>query len=113
MTKKLYISPLNHTNVFTVYETRFLLAMQYPLHITTINHKKLFVAQKPFTNFKQVIYHLYLSQGHVRRDYLLADTSDRNLEEDIHYIQHLDRILYPLWNKIHQNRINILNSNIK
>ena len=88
MAKKLYMSPLTTMDAFTVYETKFLLAMCYLLHIAILEHSKLAATQKCFTNLllqksinrknqgqlsmhqlqcKQMIKHLHLFQGHIRR----------------------------------------------
>ena len=50
MAKKLYMAPLTTTDAYMVYETRYLPAMRYPLHIAIIDHKKLDTAQRQFTN---------------------------------------------------------------
>ena len=50
MVKKLYRAPLSTTDVYMMYETRYLPAMRYPLHIAIIGHNKLDTAQKYFTN---------------------------------------------------------------
>ena len=106
MAKKLYRAPLTTLDAFMVYETRFLPAMRYPLHIAIIDHKKLDTAQRYFTNLllpkigmnrktpravvyapttkgglgikqlktEQMIQHLYLFQGHIRRKDAVAES---------------------------------------